>query len=265
MPERGQQHHQKHRQKAKPQEREDPLDEEGVARGDASAVLRCQHCDCSRPVTEGPGACVRSALPGPGNTQLIARRPWRGLPEITIITVRCSTTPCHARCGLRARCDSTNTCQGSIIVGSNLSGSDSLLAGHDAQKQQQSGARDGAAAPGRGPERRLPHGACACLAAVGAGRAAGALRLNGMQFAVLKHLGEGSARTAADLCRFMQYDTGAMTRILDRLRAQGTGAPRALPRGPPCGGPAGGAERARADAAPGSGGRTRAGSAPGGF
>jgi DNA-binding MarR family transcriptional regulator len=41
--------------------------------------------------------------------------------------------------------------------------------------------------------------------------------LSGMQFAVLKHVAEGSANTAADLCRFMQYDTGAMTRILDRL------------------------------------------------
>jgi len=41
--------------------------------------------------------------------------------------------------------------------------------------------------------------------------------LTGMQFAVLKHLAEGTARTAADLCRCMQYDTGAMTRILDRL------------------------------------------------
>jgi DNA-binding MarR family transcriptional regulator len=45
--------------------------------------------------------------------------------------------------------------------------------------------------------------------------------LSGMQFAVLKHLAEGSARTAADLCRFMQYDTGAMTRILDRLEEKG--------------------------------------------
>lgn len=41
--------------------------------------------------------------------------------------------------------------------------------------------------------------------------------LSGMQFAVLKHIADGSARTAAELCRFMQYDTGAMTRILDRL------------------------------------------------
>ena len=45
--------------------------------------------------------------------------------------------------------------------------------------------------------------------------------LSGMQFAVLKHLAEGAARTAADLCRFMHYDTGAMTRILDRLEEKG--------------------------------------------
>jgi DNA-binding MarR family transcriptional regulator len=45
--------------------------------------------------------------------------------------------------------------------------------------------------------------------------------LNGVQYAVLKHLAEGAARTAADLCRFMHYDTGAMTRILDRLEERG--------------------------------------------
>ncbi len=45
--------------------------------------------------------------------------------------------------------------------------------------------------------------------------------LTGMQFAVLKHLSDGSASTAAELCRFMQYDTGAMTRILDRLEERG--------------------------------------------
>ncbi len=45
--------------------------------------------------------------------------------------------------------------------------------------------------------------------------------LSGMQFAVLKHLADGSASTAAELCRFMQYDTGAMTRILDRLEERG--------------------------------------------
>ena len=41
--------------------------------------------------------------------------------------------------------------------------------------------------------------------------------LTGMQFAALKHLADGAARTAADLCRFMHYDAGSMTRILDRL------------------------------------------------
>jgi|SRR6267378_4114028 len=45
--------------------------------------------------------------------------------------------------------------------------------------------------------------------------------LTGMQFAVLKHLAEGVAHTAADLCRFMHYDTGSMTRILDRLEQKG--------------------------------------------
>ena len=45
--------------------------------------------------------------------------------------------------------------------------------------------------------------------------------LNAMQFAVLKHLADGNARTAADLCRHMYYDTGSMTRILDRLEEKG--------------------------------------------
>lgn len=45
--------------------------------------------------------------------------------------------------------------------------------------------------------------------------------LNAMQYAVLKHLTEGAARTAADLCRFMYYDTGSMTRIVDRLEEKG--------------------------------------------
>ena len=45
--------------------------------------------------------------------------------------------------------------------------------------------------------------------------------LNSTQFIVLKHLGEGVADTAADLCRLNRYDTGAMTRILDRLEEKG--------------------------------------------
>jgi DNA-binding MarR family transcriptional regulator len=45
--------------------------------------------------------------------------------------------------------------------------------------------------------------------------------LNAMQYAVLKHLAEGAADTAADLCRFMYYDTGSMTRIVDHLEEKG--------------------------------------------
>ena len=45
--------------------------------------------------------------------------------------------------------------------------------------------------------------------------------LTGMQFGVLKHLAEGAAHTAADLCRRMHYDAGSMTRMLDRLEGKG--------------------------------------------
>ena len=41
--------------------------------------------------------------------------------------------------------------------------------------------------------------------------------LTGAQFAVLKNVADGTAETAADLCRTMHYDTGSMTRMLDRL------------------------------------------------
>lgn len=45
--------------------------------------------------------------------------------------------------------------------------------------------------------------------------------LTGAQFAVLKHVADGTAETAADLCRTMHYDTGSMTRMLDRLEEKG--------------------------------------------
>jgi DNA-binding MarR family transcriptional regulator len=45
--------------------------------------------------------------------------------------------------------------------------------------------------------------------------------LNAMQFAVLKYLADGTAETAADLCRYMYYDTGSMTRIVDHLEERG--------------------------------------------
>jgi DNA-binding MarR family transcriptional regulator len=41
--------------------------------------------------------------------------------------------------------------------------------------------------------------------------------VTGAQFAVLKNIADGVAETAADLCRTMHYDTGSMTRMLDRL------------------------------------------------
>ena len=41
--------------------------------------------------------------------------------------------------------------------------------------------------------------------------------LTGAQFAVLKNVAEGPAETAAELCRTLHYDTGSMTRMLDRL------------------------------------------------
>jgi MarR family multiple antibiotic resistance transcriptional regulator len=41
--------------------------------------------------------------------------------------------------------------------------------------------------------------------------------LTGAQYAVLKNVADGTADTAADLCRTMHYDTGSMTRMLDRL------------------------------------------------
>ncbi len=41
--------------------------------------------------------------------------------------------------------------------------------------------------------------------------------LTGAQYAVLKNVADGVADTAADLCRTMHYDTGSMTRMLDRL------------------------------------------------
>src|SRR5260370_11952453 len=45
--------------------------------------------------------------------------------------------------------------------------------------------------------------------------------ITGMQFAILKNVAEGAAETAADLCRLLHYDTGSMTRLLDRLEEKG--------------------------------------------
>jgi DNA-binding MarR family transcriptional regulator len=45
--------------------------------------------------------------------------------------------------------------------------------------------------------------------------------ITGMQFAILKNLADGSATTAADLCRLLHYDAGSMTRLVDRLEEKG--------------------------------------------
>jgi MarR family transcriptional regulator, multiple antibiotic resistance protein MarR len=45
--------------------------------------------------------------------------------------------------------------------------------------------------------------------------------LTGVQYGVLKHLADGTALTAVDLSRLLHYDTGSMTRMLDRLEEKG--------------------------------------------
>jgi DNA-binding MarR family transcriptional regulator len=45
--------------------------------------------------------------------------------------------------------------------------------------------------------------------------------ITGMQFAIVKNLADGSATTAADLCRLLHYDAGSMTRLVDRLEEKG--------------------------------------------
>jgi len=41
--------------------------------------------------------------------------------------------------------------------------------------------------------------------------------LTGSQYAVIKHIAEGRADTLAKLCELLQYDKGAMSRILSRM------------------------------------------------
>jgi DNA-binding MarR family transcriptional regulator len=45
--------------------------------------------------------------------------------------------------------------------------------------------------------------------------------VTGMQFVIFKQLADGLAETAADLSRLAHYDTGSMTRLLDRLEEKG--------------------------------------------
>lgn len=43
------------------------------------------------------------------------------------------------------------------------------------------------------------------------------LEITTAQFAILKNLLRGSAKSACDLCKSMDYDRGAMSRMIDRL------------------------------------------------
>lgn len=45
--------------------------------------------------------------------------------------------------------------------------------------------------------------------------------VTGAQFEVLKNLARSANETAASLCRALHYDTGSMTRMLDRLQEKG--------------------------------------------
>jgi DNA-binding MarR family transcriptional regulator len=47
------------------------------------------------------------------------------------------------------------------------------------------------------------------------------LDLTAAQYIVMVNVGSGRTRTPVDLCRLLQYDTGAMTRLLDRIEAKG--------------------------------------------
>jgi DNA-binding MarR family transcriptional regulator len=48
----------------------------------------------------------------------------------------------------------------------------------------------------------------------------GPLEVTAAQFVILKNVLKGSAQSACDLCRVMDYDRGAMSRMIDRLEAK---------------------------------------------
>ena len=45
--------------------------------------------------------------------------------------------------------------------------------------------------------------------------------ITGAQWVILMRIANGRGATAAELCRFSRYDTGSMTRMLDRLEEKG--------------------------------------------
>ena len=48
-----------------------------------------------------------------------------------------------------------------------------------------------------------------------------ALEVTAAQFAVIKTVLKGSAQSACELCKLMDYDRGAMSRMIDRLESKG--------------------------------------------
>lgn len=49
----------------------------------------------------------------------------------------------------------------------------------------------------------------------------GPLEVTSAQFVILKNVLKGSAQSACELCRLMDYDRGAMSRMIDRLETKG--------------------------------------------
>ncbi|GLH71586.1 MarR family transcriptional regulator [Geothrix limicola] len=49
----------------------------------------------------------------------------------------------------------------------------------------------------------------------------GGLGITGAQWVILMRIANGCGSSAAELCRFSRYDTGSMTRMLDRLEEKG--------------------------------------------
>ncbi len=48
-----------------------------------------------------------------------------------------------------------------------------------------------------------------------------ALEVTASQFAILRNVLKGSAQSACELCKSMDYDRGAMSRMIDRLESKG--------------------------------------------
>jgi DNA-binding MarR family transcriptional regulator len=46
------------------------------------------------------------------------------------------------------------------------------------------------------------------------------LQVTAAQFAIMRSVLNGTARSACELCRWMDYDRGAMSRMIDRLEAK---------------------------------------------